>query len=126
MIRRPPRSTLSSSSAASDVYKRQGQVRGQPGRRRTKVSREVTLGESALLEGAAQGRSDLLTLPGLDVHGPILSDMITEAWVRTCITSSVRGAGRGPGWLLRPEDQHSAWSGRWPSWAGLRPRSTRR
>jgi len=52
--------------------------------------------------------------------------MITEAWVRTCITSSVRGAGRGPGWLLRPEDQHSAWSGRWPSWAGLRPRSTRR
>src|SRR5664280_352490 len=28
MIRRPPRSTLSSSSAASDVYKRQVQVRG--------------------------------------------------------------------------------------------------
>src|SRR5674536_393183 len=27
MIRRPPRSTLSSSSAASDVYKRQGQER---------------------------------------------------------------------------------------------------
>src|SRR5664280_3651336 len=27
MIRRPPRSTLSSSSAASDVYKRQGQWR---------------------------------------------------------------------------------------------------
>ena len=26
MIRRPPRSTLSSSSAASDVYKRQGQI----------------------------------------------------------------------------------------------------
>src|SRR5664280_3797520 len=26
MIRRPPRSTLSSSSAASDVYKRQGEV----------------------------------------------------------------------------------------------------
>src|SRR5674536_189372 len=26
MIRRPPRSTLSSSSAASDVYKRQGQL----------------------------------------------------------------------------------------------------
>eukprot|EP00658_Telonema_sp_P-2_P034054 TRINITY_DN2489_c0_g1_i5.p1 TRINITY_DN2489_c0_g1~~TRINITY_DN2489_c0_g1_i5.p1 ORF type:complete len:117 (-),score=38.99 TRINITY_DN2489_c0_g1_i5:104-454(-) len=33
MIRRPPRSTLSSSSAASDVYKRQYQrrVRGLPG-----------------------------------------------------------------------------------------------
>src|SRR5664280_3912281 len=28
MIRRPPRSTLSSSSAASDVYKRQGLVEG--------------------------------------------------------------------------------------------------
>src|SRR5664279_4681833 len=28
MIRRPPRSTLSSSSAASDVYKRQSQTRG--------------------------------------------------------------------------------------------------
>src|SRR5664280_3601161 len=27
MIRRPPRSTLSSSSAASDVYKRQGDIR---------------------------------------------------------------------------------------------------
>src|SRR5665648_839314 len=27
MIRRPPRSTLSSSSAASDVYKRQGEIR---------------------------------------------------------------------------------------------------
>src|SRR5665648_804555 len=26
MIRRPPRSTLSSSSAASDVYKRQGEI----------------------------------------------------------------------------------------------------
>src|SRR5664280_2807577 len=31
MIRRPPRSTLSSSSAASDVYKRQGLRRGRGG-----------------------------------------------------------------------------------------------
>eukprot|EP00658_Telonema_sp_P-2_P064081 TRINITY_DN52950_c0_g1_i1.p1 TRINITY_DN52950_c0_g1~~TRINITY_DN52950_c0_g1_i1.p1 ORF type:complete len:127 (-),score=34.33 TRINITY_DN52950_c0_g1_i1:107-487(-) len=31
MIRRPPRSTLSSSSAASDVYKRQPYVEGQLG-----------------------------------------------------------------------------------------------
>src|SRR5664280_3804859 len=30
MIRRPPRSTLSSSSAASDVYKRQDQKRFRP------------------------------------------------------------------------------------------------
>src|SRR5674536_371351 len=30
MIRRPPRSTLSSSSAASDVYKRQKQHKGEP------------------------------------------------------------------------------------------------
>src|SRR5674536_350786 len=32
MIRRPPRSTLSSSSAASDVYKRQAQLAGHVGR----------------------------------------------------------------------------------------------
>src|SRR5665648_1044196 len=32
MIRRPPRSTLSSSSAASDVYKRQGPGPAAPGR----------------------------------------------------------------------------------------------
>src|SRR5674536_403079 len=58
MIRRPPRSTLSSSSAASDVYKRQG-------RRRTKrflsaslkyeiwlrlVRQEVTIAEAAAAE----------------------------------------------------------------------------
>ena len=30
MIRRPPRSTLDRSSAASDVYKRQGQVDSEP------------------------------------------------------------------------------------------------
>ena len=30
MIRRPPRSTLDRSSAASDVYKRQAQVRQDP------------------------------------------------------------------------------------------------
>src|SRR5664280_3782516 len=38
MIRRPPRSTLSSSSAASDVYKRQ--VRGRGGRRRPEGQRD--------------------------------------------------------------------------------------
>src|SRR5674536_54741 len=35
MIRRPPRSTLSSSSAASDVYKRQGQESPAVDARRT-------------------------------------------------------------------------------------------
>src|SRR5450756_556219 len=33
MIRRPPRSTQSRSSAASDVYKRQGEARPVPGQR---------------------------------------------------------------------------------------------
>eukprot|EP00658_Telonema_sp_P-2_P008137 TRINITY_DN13052_c0_g1_i5.p1 TRINITY_DN13052_c0_g1~~TRINITY_DN13052_c0_g1_i5.p1 ORF type:complete len:259 (+),score=21.80 TRINITY_DN13052_c0_g1_i5:77-853(+) len=44
MIRRPPRSTLSSSSAASDVYKRQANSGGKPPRR---GSRSVTFTHSA-------------------------------------------------------------------------------
>jgi len=45
------------------------------------VSREVSLGESALLEGAAQGSSDLNTLRRPDVHTPMLSDAITTTSV---------------------------------------------
>eukprot|EP00828_Plagiopyla_frontata_P003349 TRINITY_DN10971_c0_g2_i2.p1 TRINITY_DN10971_c0_g2~~TRINITY_DN10971_c0_g2_i2.p1 ORF type:complete len:207 (+),score=64.40 TRINITY_DN10971_c0_g2_i2:96-716(+) len=42
MIRRPPRSTLSSSSAASDVYKRQYQrrVHGQPGNKQNQEKKQ--------------------------------------------------------------------------------------
>lgn len=43
------------------------------------MPREVALGESALIEGAAKGTSDLGTLPRLDVHTEKLSDAITEA-----------------------------------------------
>src|SRR5674536_311256 len=51
MIRRPPRSTLSSSSAASDVYKRQRD--GQPAQWADHPTRE---GGQALLLGRVQGR----------------------------------------------------------------------
>src|SRR5665648_1302589 len=43
MIRRPPRSTLSSSSAASDVYKRQVQARRQLTRSRNELDRQRAL-----------------------------------------------------------------------------------
>eukprot|EP00658_Telonema_sp_P-2_P030356 TRINITY_DN22935_c0_g1_i1.p3 TRINITY_DN22935_c0_g1~~TRINITY_DN22935_c0_g1_i1.p3 ORF type:complete len:100 (-),score=33.66 TRINITY_DN22935_c0_g1_i1:264-563(-) len=45
MIRRPPRSTLSSSSAASDVYKRQEQMMGKY---RTKLSSDERKREEVL------------------------------------------------------------------------------
>ena len=40
MIRRPPRSTLDRSSAASDVYKRQAQIQVQTGLHKTALRRE--------------------------------------------------------------------------------------
>ena len=43
MIRRPPRSTLDRSSAASDVYKRQENPFGYKGR--TSILEELTIGE---------------------------------------------------------------------------------
>src|SRR5665648_1280648 len=46
MIRRPPRSTLSSSSAASDVYKRQGIDRGPDGQPAGRAGRVLALLES--------------------------------------------------------------------------------
>ena len=42
MIRRPPRSTLDRSSAASDVYKRQELIRAPPRRRIVEVAIELT------------------------------------------------------------------------------------
>eukprot|EP00658_Telonema_sp_P-2_P055851 TRINITY_DN44392_c0_g1_i1.p1 TRINITY_DN44392_c0_g1~~TRINITY_DN44392_c0_g1_i1.p1 ORF type:complete len:728 (+),score=164.88 TRINITY_DN44392_c0_g1_i1:89-2272(+) len=51
MIRRPPRSTLSSSSAASDVYKRQALLR-------TKLSAIVQLGAAGVVEGAESPELD--------------------------------------------------------------------
>src|SRR5664280_1093892 len=60
MIRRPPRSTLSSSSAASDVYKRQ-EVRllGSPGLKSSSVFRVTVRGGHAMhVLLLAAGRSD--------------------------------------------------------------------
>eukprot|EP00658_Telonema_sp_P-2_P027066 TRINITY_DN20986_c0_g1_i2.p2 TRINITY_DN20986_c0_g1~~TRINITY_DN20986_c0_g1_i2.p2 ORF type:complete len:101 (+),score=31.69 TRINITY_DN20986_c0_g1_i2:133-435(+) len=68
MIRRPPRSTLSSSSAASDVYKRQ----------------EVELLEVAVLDqhqGDATGRhleQEPVRVPGHEA-GPELGAVVTQA-----------------------------------------------
>src|SRR5674536_303542 len=52
MIRRPPRSTLSSSSAASDVYKRQRPHRAGPGAWRRRPDLGVGRSGVGLLPGA--------------------------------------------------------------------------
>ena len=53
MIRRPPRSTLDRSSAASDVYKRQHEVLGE-GAGRSKKEAEQAAAEQAWVELAAR------------------------------------------------------------------------
>src|SRR5674536_406509 len=74
MIRRPPRSTLSSSSAASDVYKRQREAVGGAGRVRDDVlrGRVVVLVVHAHHEGAvdvgARHREDDLLRACVEVH----------------------------------------------------------
>mgnify|MGYP003381670064 CR=1 FL=1 len=45
MIRRPPRSTLDRSSAASDVYKRQGQWDGYPKRQGLEILKYLRTGD---------------------------------------------------------------------------------
>src|SRR5665648_672914 len=66
MIRRPPRSTLSSSSAASDVYKRQAEA--------------LNLGEAGVMEALAHVFAELGFAPeaadgGLALHAcPFLDD----------------------------------------------------
>src|SRR5665648_500671 len=73
MIRRPPRSTLSSSSAASDVYKRQGyngspsgllhcaevgclrQILSVPSGERHEICRAVHAEQNALIQAAKHG-----------------------------------------------------------------------
>ena len=56
-IRRPPRSTLDRSSAASDVYKRQGKInlmpetnKGSKGIQISKIAKEVNRQSSEILE----------------------------------------------------------------------------
>src|SRR5674536_399690 len=54
MIRRPPRSTLSSSSAASDVYKRQIQVLSRRTKNNPVLIGEPGVGKTAIADGLAQ------------------------------------------------------------------------
>src|SRR5664280_566364 len=80
MIRRPPRSTLSSSSAASDVYKRQDLVTG--------VSRDLV--EEALGFGAA--RAELAAVPSPkvpDLLAQQLADGPTRARTRSGLLASL-------------------------------------
>src|SRR5664280_3919597 len=72
MIRRPPRSTLSSSSAASDVYKRQGEYRlvqpdgdiatlgrlGAPRAEWARITRLGELGQTAAFDVPPDGEGD--------------------------------------------------------------------
>src|SRR5665648_1258205 len=80
MIRRPPRSTLSSSSAASDVYKRQGPARAgagrSPGRRRGRpLRRRRPVVRAVVRSDAACGGHDLrdAARPAVVTPTPILA-----------------------------------------------------
>ena len=57
MIRRPPRSTRKESSAASDVYKRQGQCRQRLGGGVARQQHVLQVGWIALRHGAFHGRT---------------------------------------------------------------------
>ena len=62
MMRRPPRSTLDRSSAASDVYKRQvPDARQQPAGCRTEELRRYRLGEDEREEQAAFHRESVVS-----------------------------------------------------------------
>src|SRR5450756_3196815 len=68
MIRRPPRSTQSRSSAASDVYKRQ-ELEGLEGRRRNVVAGMLAV-EKYEVPMASYLRAELRKLAGITVYGP--------------------------------------------------------
>ena len=70
MIRRPPRSTLDRSSAASDVYKRQHQVRAADAPQRRGA--RVVVGVVAAREGAAQHRVVPVSYTHLRAHETVL------------------------------------------------------
>src|SRR5664280_3751646 len=82
MIRRPPRSTLSSSSAASDVYKRQSLGFGQLRRTGQNEAQTVTnIGDERLDRGGSfmrDGQQDLL-LSGMAGHAPHRAEQLGAA-----------------------------------------------
>src|SRR5664280_3682856 len=88
MIRRPPRSTLSSSSAASDVYKRQGQgeevLWGRDGQAVVRVVDEVPHPRGVLEH----------QLPALlvEAHGPVGADLSTLPVEETQVVDHVAAA----------------------------------
>src|SRR5664280_1031145 len=116
MIRRPPRSTLSSSSAASDVYKRQ-------------------------LQDGAHGRVGLLLLEKADASGAGLLFIFRHGGTVEALAVGFDGTPH-PDWAelilrrraeargLRPEDWlgilRKAAGGRIPDWASLVRRLSRR
>src|SRR5664279_2568395 len=69
MIRRPPRSTLSSSSAASDVYKRQVQERRLAGSRRSADRDDLARLDDEVEIAQDLGLTAVGEVHGLEAHG---------------------------------------------------------
>src|SRR5664279_3257719 len=98
MIRRPPRSTLSSSSAASDVYKRQVLAASKIGQH---FSQSLALGSLGILFPflltfilkTAQGSSTVAIITAASIVQPLLSalGLDTETGKLLCVLSM--GAG---------------------------------
>src|SRR5450756_92437 len=105
MIRRPPRSTQSRSSAASDVYKRQGR------RHLSSCTPKGRDPQTALPESlrACSGRAD----GGSDTSGnpPAVCRIGASQGQRTHDHLHISPAGRGPD-LERSRDRDAAWQGR--------------
>eukprot|EP00828_Plagiopyla_frontata_P010671 TRINITY_DN1573_c0_g1_i2.p3 TRINITY_DN1573_c0_g1~~TRINITY_DN1573_c0_g1_i2.p3 ORF type:complete len:123 (-),score=30.05 TRINITY_DN1573_c0_g1_i2:89-457(-) len=87
MIRRPPRSTLSSSSAASDVYKRQGQIVI------TGISLEKTALKDRLIPLKKSSLRTLIELVGYQLT-PIMDNQKTK--IISFLHINLRGALSGP------------------------------
>src|SRR5678810_405572 len=72
MIRRPPRSTLDRSSAASDVYKRQDFWRARFGGRRDVIGQSITLDEEPhTIIGVLPPNAHLPQLEFVDLWRPV-------------------------------------------------------
>src|SRR5674536_149025 len=118
MIRRPPRSTLSSSSAASDVYKRQPHDchRGRPNHRPNHRPWPVALRQRYAILPALRRRAALRPVP-------------TLLWLRVPPGGLPRSPGRIPahrGTAARAAAPHSPHLHRGLRMSWLRPTSRRR
>src|SRR5665648_1302809 len=98
MMRRPPRSTLSSSSAASDVYKRQATASGPDGPEAVAAAVARQVRELNAAELAGGGRLGSLGLVVGATAGPTVRDLgIALAAVRGPLLAPGVGAqGAGP------------------------------